>query len=147
MPGIMRRTPDPACKDPALDRSRNESLVYDYLEAAGKPASAYDILDALRDQGLRAPLQVYRALTKLIESGAVHRIESLNAFVACKHHACGGSEVSIFMLCERCDQVTEALDTTTAAALASLCSARSFTGTRQMIEITGVCKVCQTAQH
>ncbi len=130
-----------------MDRSRNESLVYDHLEAAGKPASAYEILDALRDEGLRAPLQVYRALSKLIDSGAVHRIESLNAFVACKHHGCGGKEVSIFMLCERCDNVAEAVDTNTAAALASLCAARSFTGNRQMIEITGVCEACQTAQH
>jgi len=130
-----------------VDRSRNETLVYDYLEAAGKPASAYEILDALRGDGLRAPLQIYRALSKLIDSGTVHRIESLNAFVACKHHECGGSEVSIFMLCERCDNVTEAVDTSTAAALAALCAARNFSGTRQMIEITGVCAACQTAQH
>ena len=130
-----------------MDRSRNETLVYDYLEAAAKPASAYEILDALRGDGLRAPLQIYRALSKLIESGTVHRIESLNAFVACTHHECGGSEVSIFMLCERCDNVTEAVDTSTAAALAALCAARNFSGTRQMIEITGVCAACQTAQH
>ena len=130
-----------------MDRSRNETLVYDYLEAVGKPASAYEILDALRGDGLRAPLQIYRALSKLIESGTVHRIESLNAFVACKHHECGGSEVSIFMLCERCDNVTEAVDTSTAAALAALCAARNFSGNRQMIEITGVCAACQTAQH
>jgi len=130
-----------------VDRSRNETLVYDYLEAAGKPASAYEILDALRGDGLRAPLQIYRALSKLIDSGTVHRIESLNAFVACKHHECGGSEVSIFMLCERCDNVTEAVDTSTADALAALCAARNFSGTRQMIELTGVCAACQTAQH
>jgi len=130
-----------------MDRSRNETLVFEFLEAAGKPASAYEILDALREDGLRAPLQVYRALSKLIESGTVHRIESLNAFVACKHQECGGNEVSIFMLCERCDNVTEAVDTSTAAALAALCAARNFNGTRQMIELAGVCTACQTAQH
>ena len=37
--------------------------------------------------------------------------------------------------------------TNTAAALASLCAVRSFAGNRQMIEITGVCETCQTAQH
>ena len=101
----------------------------------------------LREQGLRAPLQIYRALSKLIESGSVHRIESLNAFVACKHHECSGHEVSIFMLCERCDEVTEAVDSSAATALAALCSSRGFTGTSQIIEITGVCQACQTAQH
>ncbi len=130
-----------------MDRSRNETLVFEFLEAAGKPASAYEILGALREDGLRAPLQVYRALSKLIDSGAVHRIESLNAFVACKHHGCRGKEVSIFMLCERCDNVTEAVDKSTAAALTALCADRNFSGTRQMIELTGVCASCQTAQH
>ena len=52
-----------------MDRSRNESLVYDFLDGADKPASAYEILDALRGDGLRAPQQVYRALSKLIETG------------------------------------------------------------------------------
>ena len=130
-----------------MNRSRNENLVLNYLNAAGKPASAYDILDALRSEGLRAPLQIYRALSKLIESGSVHRIESLNAFVVCKHHECSGREVSIFMLCERCDEVTEAVDSATAKALAELCHSRGFSGTSQMIEITGVCQACQTAQH
>ena len=130
-----------------MSRSRNEDLVLGYFHEAGKPASAYDILDALREQGLRAPLQIYRALSKLIESGSVHRIESLNAFVACKHHECSGHEVSIFMLCERCDEVTEAVDSAAAAALAALCGSRGFTGTSQIIEITGVCQACQTAQH
>ena len=62
-----------------MDRSRNESLVYDHLEAAGKPASAYEILDALRDEGLRAPLQFYRPLSNFFDSSAVHRIEKQKA--------------------------------------------------------------------
>ena len=33
-----------------MKRTRNQKLVYDYLEAHGKPASAYDILNALRDE-------------------------------------------------------------------------------------------------
>lgn len=129
-----------------MDRSRNESLVYDFLDGADKPASAYEILDALRGDGLRAPQQVYRALSKLIETGEVHRIESLNAFVTCKHHGCG-SEVSIFMLCERCDEVSEVVDTSIAAALDALCTARQFNGNRRMIEITGICTSCRDAQH
>ena len=65
-----------------MNETRNEALVCEFLEAHVKPASAYGILDALRQDGLKAPLQVYRALTKLIESGAVHHIERLNSFVA-----------------------------------------------------------------
>ena len=49
--------------------TRNEALVYQLLSASDRPLSAYNSLDALRDDGFKAPLQVYRALTKLIERG------------------------------------------------------------------------------
>ncbi len=65
------------------DLTRNQSLVFNALDGASGPLSAYDILDKLRADGFRAPLQVYRALDKLVEYGMVHRLESLNAFVAC----------------------------------------------------------------
>jgi hypothetical protein len=67
-----------------------------------RPLSAYTILDQLRDQGFRAPLQVYRALDKLVEFGLVHRLESLNAFVACRHPDCEDHETIAFMICEKC---------------------------------------------
>ena len=50
---------------PAL--TKNQELVLGALEKAEGPLSAYTILDALRDDGLRAPLQVYRALDKLLD--------------------------------------------------------------------------------
>ena len=78
--------------------TRNEEMVYRLLCAADRPLSAYNILDGLRDDGFKAPLQVYRALSKLIDRGAVHRIESVNGFVACQLHDCGSNAVSIFML-------------------------------------------------
>ncbi|HSM41507.1 MAG TPA: transcriptional repressor, partial [Afifellaceae bacterium] len=65
-------------------------MVFDTLLAADGPLSAYDILDRLRDKGFRAPLQVYRALDKLLALGLVHRLESLNAFIACAHPDCEG---------------------------------------------------------
>ncbi len=52
----------------AKNLSRNQSLVYDALSRSPAPLSAYVILDKLRDSGFRAPLQVYRALEKLIDS-------------------------------------------------------------------------------
>lgn len=52
--------------------TRNQSLVYEVLSKAEGPLSAYTILDQLRDEGFRAPLQVYRALEKLLEIGRAH---------------------------------------------------------------------------
>jgi len=122
--------------------SRNTSLVRAFLKGVDKPVSAYDILDALRCEGIRAPLQIYRALAKLIETGEAHRIESLNAFVACRKHDCSGREVSVFMLCKDCEKVTEMADIGVSNALDSLCSTAKFDCTKRVIEITGACGQC-----
>ena len=63
--------------------TKNQLRVLEKLEASSGPLSAYTLLDQLREHGFRAPLQVYRALDTLVKSGFVHRLESLNAFVAC----------------------------------------------------------------
>ncbi|HSO47903.1 MAG TPA: transcriptional repressor, partial [Rhizobiaceae bacterium] len=55
--------------------TKNQSLVMGALARSDGPLSAYTILDQLRDNGFRAPLQVYRALEKLVEFGLVHRLE------------------------------------------------------------------------
>lgn len=67
-------------KLPNRKHGRNHQLVLEVLIDASKPMGAYDLLDILREQGLRSPLQIYPALEQLIRDGAVHRIESLNAY-------------------------------------------------------------------
>ncbi|KEG20347.1 hypothetical protein H710_00424 [Bartonella bacilliformis Ver097] len=46
--------------------THNQMLVFNLLQTEKAPLSAYEILDRLREKGLRAPLQVYRALEQLI---------------------------------------------------------------------------------
>ena len=124
--------------------TQNETLVYTLLCQADRPLSAYNILDALRDKGIRAPLQVYRALGKLVERGAVHRIESVNGFVACQLHDCGGSEVSIFMLCTQCERANEFTDVSIDKTLQALGDDRKFQAAHKVIEITGLCADCRS---
>ncbi|MDA0358708.1 MAG: Fur family transcriptional regulator [Proteobacteria bacterium] len=124
--------------------TQNETLVYTLLCQADRPLSAYNILDALRDKGIRAPLQVYRALGKLVERGAVHRIESVNGFVACQLHDCGGSEVSIFMLCTQCERANEFTDASIDKTLQALGDDRKFQAAHKVIEITGLCADCRS---
>lgn len=125
--------------------TRNQSLVFEMLEKAGQPLSAYTILDQLREAGLRAPLQVYRALDKLLEAGLVHRLESINAFVACTHphpHSHG----SAFAICERCGRVDEFSDKTVEARLTAWSSEHGFRPARTTIEIRGECAECAGSQ-
>ncbi|KQT53784.1 Fur family transcriptional regulator [Aureimonas sp. Leaf454] len=122
--------------------TKNQALVLKALEAAESPLSAYTILDAVRVEGIRAPLQIYRALDKLLELGLVHRLESLNAFVACAHPDCHGSSTMAFAICERCGQVAEFSEPTVADRLTGWARQSGFRPSKTTIEIKGLCAAC-----
>ena len=124
--------------------TRNQGLVFDVLSKAEAPLSAYSILDKLRGDGFRAPLQVYRALDKLLEFGLVHRLESINAFVACAHpeEDCHAHGITAFTICESCGKVTEFHDHTIEERLAAFARDRNFKTGKTTIEIRGVCGGC-----
>ena len=83
----------------------NERLVYEALCESRAPQKAYDLLDALQDQGLKAPMTIYRALDALIAKGRVRKIESLNAFFAVRSEA--PDETRAFLICKECMKAQE----------------------------------------
>lgn len=123
--------------------TRNQAMVLDRLARAPGPLGAYALLDGLREEGLRAPLQVYRALDKLQSLGLVHRLESLNAFVACAHPHPHEGEIAAFAICETCGSVEEFSDREIAARLGGWTRARGFDAAKTTIEIRGACAACQ----
>ncbi|QND53930.1 transcriptional repressor [Phyllobacterium sp. 628] len=131
----------------AQELTKNQSLVFNTLSRADGPLSAYTILDQLRGDGFRAPLQVYRALEKLLDYGMVHRLESINAFVACAHpHHHGHSHGMIaFAICEKCGQVSEFSDDIITQRVRQWTTDNGFKQTKTTIEIRGVCANCGTA--
>jgi len=124
--------------------TRNQGLVFEVLSAAEAPLSAYSILDKLRGEGFRAPLQVYRALDKLLEFGLVHRLESINAFVACAHphEDCHAHGITAFTICESCGKVTEFHDHMIEERLKAFARDRNFKTGKTTIEIRGLCAGC-----
>ena len=131
-------------KNPLDDLTRNQALVLGALAEADAPLSAYRILERLRGQGFRAPPQVSRALDKLVERGAVHRLESLNAFVACRQPDCGTGETTIFVICEACGKVSELSDRTISRALADKADGIGFALDRSSVELRGHCVLCRS---
>ena len=65
--------------------TKNQRIVLNLLQDSGEPLKAYFILDSLKKEGLNSPLQVYRALDKLVELGKIHKVESLNSFIICNN--------------------------------------------------------------
>ena len=87
--------------------TKHQEMVLKLLEKSVEPLKAYSILFNLSEHGVKAPLQVYRALDKLMEIGKVHKIESKNAFVACINSNCTANSNAAFTICEECDVVSE----------------------------------------
>lgn len=127
------------------DLTRNQALVLDTLSKADAPLSAYTILDRLREEGFRAPLQVYRALEKLLGAGLVHRLETLNAFVACAHPQCHARGLIAFAICDQCGQVEEFSDEVVRERLGAWSAGQGFKAERTTIEIRGHCAACLAA--
>ena len=90
--------------------SKNQQIIFDLIDKSPEPLKAYTILFNVQKKGINAPQQVYRALDKLVEIGKIHKIESKNAFVACKNSDCEISKATAFSICESCEVVDEISD-------------------------------------
>jgi Fur family zinc uptake transcriptional regulator len=133
---------------PAQSLTKNQKLVLSALQNSAAPLSAYSLLDHLRGDGFRAPLQVYRALEKLISFGLVHRLESLNSFVACTHRHDHSSDhhhrhgLVAFAICERCGRVEEFADDAVEQRLTGWAGQNGFKLEKTTIEMRGTCAAC-----
>lgn len=115
--------------------------VLEMIAAADGGLKAYDLLDRLTVEHAAArPPTVYRALDFLIEQGLVHRIESLNAYVACPcpEHTHGFQ----LLICRVCGSVEELHLDDVNAQLVDHARELGFRVERQTIELLGICEAC-----
>lgn len=117
-------------------RQRTLEILLESHAALG----AYEILKRLETDGFGAkPPVAYRALAFLVEQGFVHRIERLNAFVACVHP--DTSHDPAFMICRNCGTVAEAQ--ATGAMLDASAATTGFHIEQTVVEAEGLCAICQ----
>jgi len=122
---------------------RNDERVLTTLKKSSRPMSAYDILDSVRTEALKAPVQVYRALQKLERRGLVHRVEALNAFVACSDRHEGLHRPG-FVICRDCGTTREFKDARV-AGIARKAAGEDFAIDSISLEIYGRCAPCEAA--
>ncbi|MBT9384773.1 transcriptional repressor [Pseudooceanicola sp. CBS1P-1] len=136
--------------DAAAEHCRREGLqltpvrrrVLEILLERHRALGAYDILDTLRDEGLGSqPPVAYRALDFLVKNGFAHRIERLNAFVACNHP--GENHSPAFLICRKCDRVAEGQADPASDMLGRSAAAIGFRIERAVVEAEGLCPACQ----
>jgi Fur family zinc uptake transcriptional regulator len=130
------------CRAEGLTLSPGRRRVLVALARSHAPMGAYDLIEQLAAEGPRpAPITVYRALSFLTENGLAHRIERLNAFVACagNHDA---ARPLVFLICDRCGQVGEVAADAVGIDLERACAPVGFRPRSAALEILGVCRHC-----
>ena len=123
--------------------SKNQQIVLNIIEKAKGPLKAYSILHNVQKKGIKAPLQVYRALEKLIRLGKIHKVESRNAFVACKNSNCKISKATAFSICETCEKVTEISNHKLSKYLKNFHDKTGMTYKKYNLEFFGLCTNCR----
>tara|TARA_B100002051_G_scaffold83480_1_gene79630 strand:+ start:545 stop:949 length:405 start_codon:yes stop_codon:yes gene_type:complete len=124
--------------------TKNQKTVLDVLENSSEPLKAYTILYDIQNKGIKSPLQVYRALDKLIEIGKVHKIESKNSYIACKHENCNAKNSTAFLICENCEKVTELKKDNLLVYFSKQAVKDNFNYRKHNLEIYGTCKSCNS---
>ena len=123
--------------------SKNQQIIFDFIEKAKEPLKAYSILFNVQKKGIKAPLQVYRALDKLVEIGKIHKIESRNAFIACKNSNCEVFNATIFSICNKCENVSEINNPKLSKYLTNFEDDTGMQYNKYNLEFFGLCKKCK----
>ncbi|TFL18940.1 Fur family transcriptional regulator [Jannaschia formosa] len=128
---------DALCMHAGLRLTPVRRRVLEILLERHRAMGAYEILELLRAEGLGSqPPVAYRALDFLTTHGLVHRIERLNAFVACATP--GAAHDPAFLICRKCESVAE-----TEADLAPVAAGAGFELEATVVEMQGLCPRCR----
>jgi len=118
-------------------RERTLDILLESHNALG----AYEVLEKLAVAGFgEKPPVVYRALGFLMEQGFVHKLEKLNAYVACVEpgvcaHPC-------LMVCKLCGRVAEQSVPDAGNQLTAAANQLGFSTAASVMELSGVCSQC-----
>lgn len=136
-----------ACGERGLRLTPIRARVLGLIADAGQPIKAYDLLDQVREgegPGAAAPPTVYRALDFLLANGFIHKLQSVNAFVAC-HHPNAARHSAPFLICEGCHKAVELEDEHVVSTLDAQARALGFSPQAQTLEVHGLCAECAGA--
>jgi Fur family zinc uptake transcriptional regulator len=123
------------------------AAVFDALASFEKPASAYDVAEAVsKAEGRRiAANSVYRILDLFVGANLARRVESSNAYIANKHPEC--LHDCIFLICDTCGQTVHIDDDTLSGSIRKAAANAGFSAPRPVIEVRGTCGECDDHAH
>ncbi len=131
------------CRERGVRLTETRRRVLELILEAGQPTGAYSLLGRLSGQPM--PTTVYRAIDFLLAQKFIHRIESLNAFVACLDS--DHPHESQFVICSDCGATEELHDDAIVASIRRHGRSLGFKIDSQVVEVRGVCAACQGAER
>lgn len=122
--------------------TKMRAAVFAALAAFDRPASAYDVAEAVSlAEGRRvAANSVYRILDIFVANNLARRVETANAYIANAHPDCRHD--CIFLVCDACAQVTHIDDDAITGGVRAVAGAAGFATRRPVIEVRGLCAAC-----
>ncbi|HWW63243.1 MAG TPA: transcriptional repressor [Sphingomonadaceae bacterium] len=131
----------------ALERAGQQwtsmrAIVFDSLASFDRPASAYDIAEAVsKAEGRRvAANSVYRILDLFVTANLARRVESSNAYMVNAHPDC--LHDCIFLVCDECGDTTHIDDDMLSNTVRAAAQKAGFFVERPVIEMRGRCAAC-----
>jgi Fur family zinc uptake transcriptional regulator len=133
-----------ACTERGLRLTPLRAEILQLIAEAKRPVKAYDLLSRISEsKATSVPTTVYRALDFLLEHGFIHKLESINAFMAC-HHPSVPHTVP-FLICDRCEMAIEMEDDRIGNQLDQKARTLGFSPRAQTLEVRGLCRDCASA--
>jgi Fur family zinc uptake transcriptional regulator len=118
------------------------------LRASPRPLGAYELLARARRKGIVSPTIIYRALKRLLDAGEIHRVASLNAFVAIREKPSSASDEGqphpiCLAICDGCGSANELSAPAAYPDLRIDASASAFAPHSITVEVRGLCGECR----
>ncbi len=133
---------DRLCRERGVRLTKQRREVLGIINASQRPLGAYEIMETMRtDQARIAPPTVYRALDFLMAEGLIHKLESLHAYIGCRHP--DHPHFTQFLICNDCGEVDELHSSKVSGSLNDAAEARGFKPDHSTVEVVGLCARCR----
>ena len=130
------------CREKGLRFTELRREVLRLIWISHVPAKAYDILEKLKGKAWSAqPPTVYRALDFLLETGLVHKLDSINAYIGCSHPR--KQNECYFLICTDCNEAKEYSSSELSDAMELTLNKNSFRPRKVTLEVLGQCGECE----
>jgi len=117
--------------------------VLELLLRHGRSLKAYELLAAMQSEHPNAaPPTVYRALDFLLAEGLIHRLDAINAWVACVDAEDAHPDL-LLIVCTQCGSVAEVHDPDLCQRVSARVAQMNYVATTHEIEIRALCPGCQ----